>query len=105
MKKILFPLLICTFFLTFSPTMVFANTDPVTTELKDGKEENDAKALLLNNRLEEINGIDMSDLDRSEKKALKKEVKEIKKELKAIGNGVYISTGAIIIIILLILLL
>lgn len=85
--------------------MVIANTDPVTTELKDGKEENDAKALLLNNRLEEINGIDMSDLDRSEKKALKKEVKEIKKELKAIGNGVYISTGAIIIIILLILLL
>lgn len=105
MKKLLFPLLIIAFFSTISPTAVFANTDPTTSEVKDDKEENDAKAILLNNRLEEIKDIDKSELDRSERKALRKEVKEIKKELKAIGNGVYISTGAIIIIILLILLL
>ena len=41
------------------------------------------------------------DLSRAEKKDLRKEVKEIKKELKATGNGIYLSVGAIIIIILL----
>jgi hypothetical protein len=41
----------------------------------------------------------------SEKKALRKEVRAIKSELAATGNGVYFSVGAIIIIILLLILL
>lgn len=85
--------------------MSASGTDPVPAALKDDKDAIDAKALLLNNRLTEIQEMDKSTLERSEKKVLKKEVKTIKKELKAIGRGVYISTGAIIIIILLILIL
>jgi len=54
-------------------------------------------------RLNEINALDKSELNSSEKKALRKEVKSIKKALNS--GGVYISVGAIIIIILLLILL
>ena len=49
--------------------------------------------------------MDKSNLNSSEKKELRKEVKAIKKTLKSTGNGVYLSIGAIIIIILLLILL
>ena len=39
------------------------------------------------------------------KKALRREVREIKKELAAVGGGVYLSIGAIILIALLLILL
>lgn len=64
----------------------------------------DARAQNLINRLEEIKAMTKSDLTRAEKKELRKEVKSIKKELKATGNGVYLSVGAIIIVILLLIL-
>jgi hypothetical protein len=57
------------------------------------------------NRLEEIKSIDKSELHRSEKKALRKEVRAINSEIRSSGNGIYISAGAIIIILLLIILL
>jgi len=57
------------------------------------------------NRLDEIKAMDKSSLNSSEKKELRKEVREIKKELRSSGNGVYFSVGAIIIIILLLILL
>ena len=56
-------------------------------------------------RLEEIKGMNKSELTRLEKKNLHKEVKEIKKEMKTISGGVYLSAGAIIIIVLLLILL
>ena len=49
--------------------------------------------------------MDKSDMSRAEKKELRKEVKEIKTDLKSTGNGVYLSVGAIIIIVLLLILL
>jgi hypothetical protein len=59
----------------------------------------------LENRLEEIKAIDKSTLSKAEKKALRGEVKAIKKEMKEIGGGVYLSVGAVILIVLLIVLL
>ena len=56
-------------------------------------------------RLEEIRGIDKTELTRLEKKSLRKEVKAIKKEMRDSRHGVYLSVGAIIIIILLLILL
>lgn len=44
-------------------------------------------------------------MTRSEKKSLRKEVKEINTELRSTGNGVYLSVGAIIIVVLLLILL
>lgn len=55
-------------------------------------------------RLEVIKNIDRSEMTRLERKSLRKEVKEIKKEIKANNGGVYLSVGAIIIIILLLIL-
>jgi hypothetical protein len=56
-------------------------------------------------RLEYIKGMDKSAMTRLEKKNLRKEVREIKKEMKEIKGGVYLSVGAIIIVILLLILL
>jgi hypothetical protein len=59
----------------------------------------------LTNRLEEIKAMDIKNLSKAERKALHGEVKAIKKEMKAISGGVYISVGALLLIILLIILL
>ena len=62
-----------------------------------------AQAML--KRLHEIKDMDKSNLSRAEKKELRNEVKNIRKELKANSHGIYLSVGAIIIIILLLILL
>ncbi len=56
-------------------------------------------------RLDEINAIDKTTLNRLQKKELRKEVRVIKSELKEKRHGVYISVGAFIIIILLLVIL
>jgi uncharacterized membrane protein len=56
-------------------------------------------------RLEYIKGMDKSEMTRLEKKNLRKEVRDIRKEMKEIKGGVYLSVGAIIIVILLLILL
>lgn len=55
-------------------------------------------------RLQEIKEMDKSTLTRAEKRGLVKEVKGMKKEMKAMSGGVYLSLGAIIIVILLLIL-
>jgi hypothetical protein len=55
-------------------------------------------------RLEDIRSMDKSELTSLEKKNLRKEVKEIKKEMKKISGGIYLSVGAIIILLLILLL-
>lgn len=62
-----------------------------------------AQALL--SRLEQIKAVDKTQLTSPEKKDLRKEVRSIKKELKTMDQGVYLSVGAIIIIVLLLILL
>ncbi len=47
----------------------------------------------------------MSSLNKSEKKELMSEVREIKKELKRDGGGIYLSVGALLIVIVLLILL
>jgi hypothetical protein len=65
----------------------------------------DIRSQQLLQRLEDIKGMDKSEMSRLEKKSLRKEVLGIKKEMKAISGGVYLSVGAIIIVILLLILL
>lgn len=55
-------------------------------------------------RVNDIKEMDMTTLSHSERKSLKKELKEMNRESKVIGGGVYLSVGAIIIIILLLIL-
>lgn len=56
-------------------------------------------------RLYEIRDMNISAMGKAEKKKLRNEVKAIKSDLKAAGQGVYLSVGAIIIIVLLLILL
>jgi len=81
---------------------------------QNSKIETEDCRLMLSSRLEEIRSMDKSQLNSSEKKELKKELKAIQNDIKATqktmktnGNGgVYISlTGLLIIIILLVILL
>ena len=93
--------------LTVLPTTMLAKTtEPtsISSLAPDGKEV-PAEVKVMYDRLEEIKNMDKSDLKSSEKKALRKEVRAIKANLKASGNGgVYLSIGAIIIIILILIL-
>ncbi|HEV7333595.1 MAG TPA: hypothetical protein VGN63_21355 [Flavisolibacter sp.] len=74
----------------------------VTNELTP---EQKARIEAIEKRVMEIKALDKSSLTKAERKALKKELKDMKKEAKAIRGGVYLSVGAIIIIILLLILL
>lgn len=56
-------------------------------------------------RLEEINEMDKSDLTRGEKRELRAEVRQIDKTMALNGGGVYLSVGALIVILLLLILL
>jgi len=68
------------------------------------KPMNASDAVNLKNRLEEINAMDKENLSRPEKKQLRKEVKSIKRTQDS-GGGVYISVGALILIIVLLIIL
>ncbi|HBE42408.1 MAG TPA: hypothetical protein DDW27_14620 [Bacteroidales bacterium] len=78
-------------------------TEPSTAVDPKPAESAEAKALLL--RLEEINKMDKEKMDPSEKKDLRKEVKSIKKNLRDIGPGIYLSGAALIIIVILLIVL
>ena len=100
MKKLSFYLMVMVLSLNAISTTTYAATAaPNTTK------EVPAEVKIMQNRLEEIKNMDKSALKSSEKKELRKEVRTIKKSLKASGNGVYLSVGAIIIIVLLLILL
>jgi hypothetical protein len=102
MKKVIFFLLAAMLLFAFIPTQLIAGTktEPATTKTIESEE---ARAII--NRLNEIKAMDKSTLTPSEKKVLRKEVKESKKKMQRIGGGVYLSVGAIIIIILLLIIL
>ena len=56
------------------------------------------------NRLIEIRDMDKSNLSSAEKRDLRKEVKSLKREIRSNSRGIYLSIGAVIIIILLLIL-
>ena len=92
-------------FTWYNPSMASIKTpvnDPVKT-LSD--EEIAIRMTEMRKRVEEIKSIDRSSLTKEERKALKKELRDMNKEARAFGErGVYLSVGAIIIIILLLIL-
>lgn len=65
----------------------------------------DPAADRLTKRIEEINAMDKSTLTRQQRKELRREVRKAKDQAIRSGGGLYISAGAILIIILLLILL
>ncbi len=74
-----------------------ATTNPVSNEEKE-------LALALTTRLNEINEMDKSTLSTTEKRALKKEVKSIHKQLKVLNGGVYLTLGGLLLLIIILIL-
>lgn len=126
MKKTILGLMAITMLLFVVPTQTIANESAEKNAAEELSTEAiaDAKADInqMAERLVVINEMDIKSMDRAEKKELRKEVRSIKKDLKAYGKsdspavseaaakaergaGIYISGGAIIVILLLILLL
>lgn len=64
-----------------------------------------AHAQQLISRIHEIASLNKKELNRDERSQLKKEVTGIKKELKELGGGVYISATLLVVILILIILL
>ena len=89
--------------LTFASTTIAA-ADPVrNTRAQTSAEAEEARTIIA--RIEVINGLDKTKLTASEKKDLRKEVRNSKKRLEQVGGGVYVSVGALILIIILLIIL
>jgi len=101
-KTTFFLLNFCLFLLLLAPVpaeaAIAGGTDPVTVV-------NQAKVDELEARLDEIAAIDRTTMRPTERRELRQEVRAIKAELKAQGGGVYISVGALLIVIILLILL
>ena len=105
MKKIALCLTATCLSLTFNPFQSSASTNKLASMEVVSKSSEAARANSLLLRLNEINVMDKSNLKPSEKKNLRVEVLSIKHQLSEIGGGVYISVGALIIILILLIIL
>ena len=95
--------------LTVTLTNVHASTTDETTPKKERvadmtEAQKAARLEEIKSRVNEIRAMDKSELSKAERKALKKELKDMNKEARTMKGGVYLSVGAIIIIILLLIL-
>ena len=104
MKKFPIYLMMILLSLSLSPATIFASEKNPTSTAANTKEV-PAAVKVMYDRLEEIKAIDKSSMTRVEKKELRKEVRTIKANLRASNNGVYLSVGAIIIIVVLLIVL
>ena len=122
MKKLILSFIAIAFLITIVPVDVKANE-----EISKGKETETLKEIKaeLNkmvDRVAEINEMDLKELSKDERKEIKKELRGIKKDFKAYSksenpavseaageavkaSGVYISGGALLVIIILLILL
>ena len=92
-------LLVCVLLSLAAPAMANEKVEAVRSETGENR------VAQLESRLDEIRSLDKRTLSISEKRKLRREVKEIKKELAAMSGGIYLSVGAIILIALLLILL
>jgi hypothetical protein len=105
MKKITLCLLTAGMLLTFIPVQLKAGATDPPSAIIAVKDEVPAEVKTLLLRLDEINAMDKSNLTSPEKKDLRIEVRQIKHQLSETDGGLYISVGAIIIILLLVIIL
>lgn len=108
MKKITISLLTVCLLMAFNPFASTASTiAPISVPTEMPSTPPSAEAL--NARFLEIKTMDKSNLSGSERKALRQEKREIKRALKKGGSissgGIYLSAGAVILIVILIIVL
>ena len=101
MKKFIYALVLVFTLGISTNTVSAANKKEIKTELTAEQKVQYEKLV---NRVEEIRSMDKSNLNREEKRALRKELKEMKAQANGLNQGVYLSVGAIIIILLVLIL-
>ena len=102
MKKLTAAIMSTVLMFTLMSTPLKATTRDNTTPVSTPTTLSAAETNTLTVRLQEIKGMDRSNMSSSEKRTLRKETRSIKRQL---SGGVYVSAGAIIIIALLLILL
>ncbi len=101
MKKIAYFLSILMWLTAIAPAAMAKN---VSAE-KEPSPEEQARLEQLDERVKEIKAMDFRSMDKEEKKEIRNELRDINKEAKELGGGVYISAGALIVILLLLIIL
>jgi hypothetical protein len=100
MKKLAYFLSLVFLLTAFAPAaMADGGKEPTTLSLED-----ELRLEELNQRVLEIKAMSFAEMTKAEKKEIRSELREINKEAKRVGGGVYISAGAIIILLIIILL-
>jgi hypothetical protein len=102
-KSVILLLLAMTFSLGSFAAPTSNDVIPATTTPSESA--NAAEMQRLTNRLEEIKAMDLKNMPRSEKRKYGKEVKQIQKKMNALSGGVYISAGALLVVLILLLIL
>lgn len=105
MKKSLLCITAAFLLFSFAPVQLKASTNPVPTWVTLTTVMEPTKSETLLARQKEIKAIDKATLNASERKDLRKESRSIKRELKQLNGGVYLSAGAIILIVVLLIIL
>ncbi|WP_375585014.1 hypothetical protein [Cyclobacterium xiamenense] len=101
MKKIAYFLAILMCLTAIAPSAM-AKNEPAK---KEPSPEEKARLEQLDERVKEIKTMDFRAMDKEERKEIREELREINKEAKALGGGIYISAGALIVILLLLIIL
>ncbi len=100
--KVVIAAFVISFALPFAANAVMVNT-AYSTPVNGGEKDAELYSRIVT-RVSEIERMDKTNLNASEKKSLRKELKEMKKAADGLNSKVYLSVGAIIIIILLLIL-
>jgi len=103
MKKLMMCIMAAVLLLSFNPTQsMAAEATPISTPVANPAEVEKVNVMI--KRLNEIDAMDKSNLNASEKRVLRKEVREIKREIQR-STGVYVSVGVLLLIIIILILL
>jgi len=105
MNKITICLMAACLSLSFLPLQSHATGYAIPSSVVSPEPVESPEATALIERLDEIKAMDKSELNHSEKKALRREVRDIKKDLNENHGGVYISVGGALLILLLLVIL
>lgn len=105
MKKLIFGTMALFMILAISPVKATAVKEDPKVSVTATKTTVSPEATALLVRLDEIKATDLSDMNAVQKKNLRKEERAIKSQLNDMGSGLYISAGALIVILLLVIIL
>lgn len=98
MKKLMWLLTFIFLSVAFTPNAMAKKDKPELSEIEK------SRLAEIELRVEQIKAMDFSSMDKTERKEVRNELREMKKEAKDLGGGIYLSVGAIIIILLVLIL-